>query len=174
MDPKIAQEILDDLIPSLEALEAKSTAALEFLKHEGIASEEKLAPFLEHAANSSNVRWRGVRVRIERLLSSAEKDSEDKRSKEKEEKKPETAQTKPAEKSQPRSEAEDNSKSAGPENPNENTHKNKNAETLRKDAESKSKAASNDSTHYDKNGKHPRADGEKSREGESGTEKKVA
>lgn len=75
MDPKITQEILDDLIPSIEAVEAKSTAVLEFLKNEGIATEEKLAPYLEQAASASNVRWLGVRVRVERLLAAAEKES---------------------------------------------------------------------------------------------------
>jgi hypothetical protein len=94
MDPTTTREILDDLIPSIEALEAKSTAVLEFLKHEGIASDEKLAPYLEQAASASNVRWRGVRVRIERLLSSAEKDSAEKRKTDKQERKSETAQTK--------------------------------------------------------------------------------
>jgi hypothetical protein len=79
MDPTIAGEILNDLIPSLEALETKSAAVLEFLKKEGIASDEKLAPYLEQAASASNVRWLAVRVRMERLLSSAETKSEDKK-----------------------------------------------------------------------------------------------
>jgi hypothetical protein len=86
MDSKITAEILDDLIPSLESLEAKSTAVLEFLKKEGIANDEKLAPYLEQAATASNIRWLAVRVRMERLLSSAEKESENKRSKESEDK----------------------------------------------------------------------------------------
>jgi hypothetical protein len=145
MDPKIAQEILDHLIPSLEALEAKSTAALEFLKREGIASDEKLAPYLEQAASTSNVRWLAVRVRIERLLSAAEKDSAKKQT-EKEEKKPETVQTKAAQASQSQPEAGDNSKSAGPENQNENTEKDKNVEKMPKDNEPKSNIAAADST----------------------------
>ena len=173
MDPKLTQEILDDLIPSLEALEAKSTAVLEFLKHEGIASDEKLAPYLEQAASASNVRWLGVRVRIERLLSSAEKDSAEKRT-EQEEKKPDTTQAKPAEASQSDSEAGDNSKSAGPENPNDDTDKNKNAETMREDAESKSSVAANDSTRNDKNGNRPVATEEKSKPPVTGAEQKVA
>ena len=173
MDPKLTQEILDDLIPSLEALEAKSTAILEFLKHQGIASDEKLAPYLEQAASASNVRWLGVRVRIERLLSSAEKDSAQERT-DKEGKKPETTQTKPAETSQSQPEAGDNSKSAGPENPNDNTDKNKNAETMREDAESKSNVAANESTREDKNGNRPVATEEKSKPAVAGTEQKVA
>jgi hypothetical protein len=95
MDSKITEEILDELIPSLEALEAKSAAVLEFLTKEGIASDEKLAPYLEQAASASNVRWLAVRVRMERLPSSVEKESEDKRSEDKKTNKQEvTAQSK--------------------------------------------------------------------------------
>jgi hypothetical protein len=154
MDPTITQEILDDLIPSLEALEARSAAVLEFLKHEGITTDEKLAPYLEQAASASNVRWLGVRVRIERLLSSAEKDSAEKR-KDTEEKKLETTHAKPAETIQSQTEAGDNAKSAGPENPNEHTDKNKNAEMMPEDIEPKSNAAADHSTRKNKNNIRP-------------------
>jgi hypothetical protein len=139
MDSKIAREILDDLIPSLEAVEAKSTAVLEFLKREGIADDGKLAPYLEQAASASNVRWLGVRVRLERLLSAAAKDSAQKQIDKEEKKKPETEQTKAAEASQPQPRAGDNSKSAGPENRNENSGKDKKVEKMPKDSEPKSK-----------------------------------
>lgn len=117
MDPKTTQEILDDLIPSFEALEAKSSAVLEFLKHEGIASDEKLAPYLDQAENASSVRWLGVRVRIERLLAAAEKESAEKSadaekepkksSTDKEDKKPEAAEEKPREAAVGKSESDD-------------------------------------------------------------------
>ncbi|MCU1269384.1 MAG: hypothetical protein JWN74_678 [Acidobacteriaceae bacterium] len=93
MDSKITEEILDELIPSLEALEAKSAAVLEFLTKEGIATDEKFAPYLEQAASASNVRWLAVRVRMERLLSSVEKKSED----DKANKQEASAESKPAE-----------------------------------------------------------------------------
>jgi hypothetical protein len=98
MDATVTEEILNDLIPSLEALEAKSTAVLEFLKKEGIASDEKLAPYLEQAASASNVRWLAVRVRMERLLSSVGEESEDKKSQDKKANKQEaSAESKPTE-----------------------------------------------------------------------------
>lgn len=170
MDPKITQEILDDLIPSLEALESKSEAVLEFLKHEGIASDEKLAPYLERAASASNVRWLGVRVRIERLLSAAEKDSAKKRD-EQQEKKPDTTQSKTAAASQSQPDAGDNSKSAGPETPNQNTDQDKDAETIRKNDESKSNVSATDPARNDSNVGHLETSQESA---ETGTEQKVA
>lgn len=173
MDPKITQEILDDLIPSLEALEAKSTAVLEFLKHEGIASDEKLAPYLEQAANASNVRWLGVRVRVERLLSKAEKDSSEKQTDKKEEKKPETKQAKASESNQSGSEAGGNSKSAGPENQSQIADKDKKTEAMGEDTGSKLNA-SNEPTGKDNNGDRPQASDDKSKSPVASEEQKVA
>jgi hypothetical protein len=77
VDEKIAHEVLDELFPALEALETQSAAILQFLKERKIANDNDLAPFLEKAANASNVRWRAARLRMERLFASANKAQED-------------------------------------------------------------------------------------------------
>jgi hypothetical protein len=71
MNEKIMQEILHELFSSLEDLDTRSTAVLQFLKDKGTGGEGDLAPYLKQAGNASSVRWRAVRVRIDYLLSSA-------------------------------------------------------------------------------------------------------
>ena len=73
MDEEILKQIFDELLTSLEPLEAQNAALLQFLKDKGIATDEDLAPYLERAGNTSNVRWRAVRVRTAALISSAMK-----------------------------------------------------------------------------------------------------
>jgi hypothetical protein len=73
MDEKIVQQILDHLFSSFENSETQSAALLLFLKDQGIATEEKLAPYFEQAGKTSEVRWRAARVRMGALLASAMK-----------------------------------------------------------------------------------------------------
>jgi hypothetical protein len=70
------REVLGELFGLLEALEAKNLAVLEFLKEAGIASDEELAPYLERAGNASSVKWRAARLRMEFLLTPAQKNKE--------------------------------------------------------------------------------------------------
>jgi hypothetical protein len=76
MDEKIIDEILDELFSSFEKSETDSAAILLLLRERGMASEEKLAPFIEQASRMSEVRWRAARVRMSALLKSAMKTSQ--------------------------------------------------------------------------------------------------
>jgi hypothetical protein len=76
MDEEIVKQILDELFSYFEDSETQSAALLLFLRDQGIATQEKLAPYFEQAANTSEVRWRAARVRMGALLASALKTSE--------------------------------------------------------------------------------------------------
>ena len=47
MDFNVAEQVLEELLPSLEALETQSAAILQFLKDRGLVTDEQLAPYLE-------------------------------------------------------------------------------------------------------------------------------
>src|SRR4029077_5973315 len=76
MDEEIVKQVLDELFSSFEDSETQSAALLLFLKDQGIATEEKLAPYFEQAANTSEVRWRAAGVRMAPLGASALKPPE--------------------------------------------------------------------------------------------------
>jgi hypothetical protein len=71
MDIRVLEEIFDELISSLESVESRNAATVQFLKAKGIAKDEELAPYLEEARAASSVRWRAARARLRRILSSA-------------------------------------------------------------------------------------------------------
>jgi hypothetical protein len=77
VDIKYAEQFLDELFSSLEALETQSAAILQFLKDKGGATSEQLAPYMDQASKASNVRWRAARLRLMSLLSSAIKSGEE-------------------------------------------------------------------------------------------------
>jgi hypothetical protein len=78
MNVDVAHELLNELGSSLENLETQQAALLQFLKDEGVVTDERFASYLTQAGNASDVRWRAARVRLERLIS-AEKEKEEQR-----------------------------------------------------------------------------------------------
>jgi hypothetical protein len=78
MNANPLKEVLDELFTLLEALETQNSAVLQFLKDQGIAPDEKLAPYLERAGNASNVKWRAARLRMEYLLTPSQTEAKDK------------------------------------------------------------------------------------------------
>ena len=76
-NPEPIKEILDELFSLLESLETQSLALTQFLKDQGIATDEKLAPYLDRAGNASSVKWRAARARMQYLLSPVPKQTKD-------------------------------------------------------------------------------------------------
>jgi uncharacterized low-complexity protein len=76
-DGKVGGELLDELFSALEDLETQSAGILQFLKDKGLATDKELAPYLEEAANASEVRWRAARLRMDALLAAAMHDAEE-------------------------------------------------------------------------------------------------
>ena len=76
-NPEPIKEILDELFSLLESLEAQSLALTQFLKDQGIATDKKLAPYLDRAGNASSVKWRAARARMQYLLSPVPKQASD-------------------------------------------------------------------------------------------------
>lgn len=70
-------EIFDEMFTLLQDLETRSVAVLEYIKEQGGASDEKLAPFMERSAAASDVRWRAARARMEHLLAPKPRSSTD-------------------------------------------------------------------------------------------------
>lgn len=77
MDSDAANELLTELFSAFETSDTQGAAILQFLKDKGMASDKELAPYLEQAGNASSVRWRATRVRINSLLASVAKKTEE-------------------------------------------------------------------------------------------------
>jgi len=81
MNNQAIKEVLNELFSHLERLETQSEAILQFLKEKKRVTDKQLAPYLEQAANASNVKWRAARVRIDHLLEPEHPEEETKLSK---------------------------------------------------------------------------------------------
>jgi hypothetical protein len=77
-NPGPIKEILDELFSLLESLETQSLALTQFLKDQGIATDETLAPYLDRTGNASSVKWRAARARMQYLLSPTPKQATEK------------------------------------------------------------------------------------------------
>jgi hypothetical protein len=75
--PDTLKEVLSELFALLETQETNSTAVLQLLKDQGIASDEKLSTYLDQAGRASNVKWRAARLRMEYLLTPSQKQTSD-------------------------------------------------------------------------------------------------
>lgn len=76
MDLKPIKETFYELFSHLEAMETQSSALLQFLKDKEHVTDKELAPYLEQAGNTSNVKWRATRLRMEHLFESVEREEE--------------------------------------------------------------------------------------------------
>jgi len=127
-NPEPIKEILDELFSLLESLETQSLALTQFLKDQGIATDEKLAPYLDRAGNTSSVKWRAARARMQYLLSPLAKKTDDQaKEKSKEPEKPQ-AEKQATEKQPTEKPSSEQNKPASP-NTTKDTAQNKNANT---------------------------------------------
>jgi hypothetical protein len=62
------EQVISDLLPYFEALEAQSAAILQLMRDKQIATNDELTRYLEQAGDASSVKWRAVRVRMEHLF----------------------------------------------------------------------------------------------------------
>lgn len=127
-NPEPIKEILDELFSLLESLETQSLALTQFLRDQGIATDEKLAPYLDRAGNASSVKWRAARARMQYLLSPVAKKTDDQaKDKNKESEKPQ-AEKQATEKQPAEKPSTEQNKHASQDASND-TAQNKNANT---------------------------------------------
>jgi hypothetical protein len=90
MDEKLTDELIEAILSPLEAAEARSLALVRALTETGTISEEKLKPFLEQAENASEIKARGLRIRLKRVLADVVRKAENDRNEEQKKQKTET------------------------------------------------------------------------------------
>jgi hypothetical protein len=71
MNSNPAEQFFEELLPYLETLDAQIGALIQLLKDKGLTTGEEFAEYVEQADLASNVRDRGLRVRMEYLFSVA-------------------------------------------------------------------------------------------------------
>ncbi len=165
MDDDPVEQVVNELFPYFEALEARSAAIVQLLKDKGLTTDEQFAPYLEQAGNGSNVKWLAARIRVQRLLSSKVKVEKDKDAA-----KEEDAKTNPAsaEQTTERSaeqdseqdselNAEENSEQSGKQNKDDSAAPKSADPDAKRTAEKPAKQASQDTADANKPAKQPDA-----------------
>lgn len=71
MEP--AEQVFEELLPYLETLDSQIGGLIQLLKDKRITTTEELAQYARQADQASNVKERGLRVRMEYLFSNAAK-----------------------------------------------------------------------------------------------------
>jgi len=104
MKEELLDEILDAVIPSLEAAEAQTAALIQLLEEKQLISAEERERLLAQAANTADIKARGARLRLKRVLTSALKELE--KAKEPEKDKPQQKSQAEPEGPEPSAEAE--------------------------------------------------------------------
>ena len=142
--PEPIKETLDELFSLLESLETQTLALTQFLKDQGIAADEKLAPYLDRAGNASSVKWRAARARMQYLLSPvAKKTDGQEKDKNKEPEKPQ-AEKQATEKQPTEKPSTEQDQPASPD-VTKDTSQNKNANTGKDPKPATAKPAADDS-----------------------------
>ncbi len=86
MDRDAVKEILDVLFSNMEKLETETEGIKQFLKEKKKVTDAQLAPYMEQAGKTSNVKWRAARVRIEYLIAGMEQAEQKKHERDREQK----------------------------------------------------------------------------------------
>jgi hypothetical protein len=70
-----AEQVFEELLPYLETLDSQIGGLVQLLKDKHITTTEEFAQYARQADQASNVKERGLRVRMEYLFSTAAKRS---------------------------------------------------------------------------------------------------
>lgn len=97
MDEKLTDELIDSILSPLKAAEARSLALVRALTETGLLREEQLKPFLDQADSASEIKERGLRIRLKRVIADIAKQAENARKREDDKKQSESKEEERAE-----------------------------------------------------------------------------
>lgn len=138
MKEELLDELLDAIVPSLEAAEAQTAALFQLLQEKNIISADEHARLVAQAANASDIKARATRLRLKRVLTSALDDLEKQKEPEKPASPKESQQAPEGPEQDPK--AEQKKHPEAPE-PNQQPSDSKNANTSQPDHHAESREA---------------------------------